>query len=120
VVARKPPVNFIVNNVKNCDTASVRLINVSSNADSYLWVLSNGMTSTAASPTFTLPPSNTPYTVQLIAYNQQGCKDSLTKANYISVNPPPIADFYINPSPTIISLNCKFITSRNQHHPNFL
>ena len=101
VVARKPNVNFIVNNVKNCDTASVRLINISSNADSYLWILSNGMTSTAASPTFTLPPSNTPYTVQLIAYNQQGCKDSLTKANYISVNPPPIADFYINPSPTI-------------------
>ena len=101
VVARKPTVNFIVNNLKNCDTASVRLINVSSNADSYLWVLSNGMTSTTASPTFTLPPSNTPYTVQLIAYNQQGCKDSLTKANYISVNPPPIADFYINPSPTI-------------------
>jgi gliding motility-associated-like protein len=101
VVARKPTVNFIVNNLKNCDTASVRLINVSSNADSYLWVLSNGMTSTAASPTFTLPPSNTPYTVQLIAYNQQGCKDSLTRPNYIRVIPPPAGDFYINPSPTI-------------------
>mgnify|MGYP000113645785 CR=1 FL=1 len=101
VVARKPTVNFIVNNTKNCDTASVRLINVSSNADSYLWVLSNGMTSTAASPTFTLPPSNTPYTVQLIAYNQQGCKDSLTRPNYIRVIPPPAGDFYINPSPTI-------------------
>ena len=101
IVARKPAVNFMASSAKHCDTSTIRLINTTSNADSYLWILSNGMTSTAQSPTFTLLPSNTPYTVQLIAYNQQGCSDSLTKPNYIRVLPPPVGDFYINPSPTI-------------------
>jgi gliding motility-associated-like protein len=59
------------------------------------------MTSSQTSPTFTLPPSSTPYTVQLIATNQQGCRDSLTKANYIRVIPRPVGDFYINPAATI-------------------
>ena len=101
IVARKPTVNFMVNNLRNCDTSTIRLINITSNADSFHWVLSNGMTSTLHTPTFTLLPSSTPYTVQLIAYNQQGCSDSLTKPNYIRVFPPPIGDFYINPAATI-------------------
>jgi hypothetical protein len=100
-VAQKPNVNFFVNNTKNCDTSSIQLINITANADNFLWVLSNGMTSTQTSPTFTLPPSSTPYTVQLIATNQQGCRDSLTKANYIRVIPRPVGDFYINPAATI-------------------
>ena len=107
-VALKPVVSFNVNNSKNCDTSRIHLINLTANADSYLWILSNGITSTGQSPFFTLPPSNTPYTVQLIAYNNEGCRDSLTKANYIKVFAPPVADFYINPAATISIPNYTF------------
>ena len=101
IVSQKPTVNFAANILKACDTGSIRLINMTINANSYLWVVNNGMTSTLLSPTFSLPPSSVPYTIQLIATNQQGCKDSLTKANYIKVDPRPVADFYINPAATI-------------------
>ena len=54
------------------------------------------------------PPSNTPYTIKLIASNTAGCKDSLSKPNYIRAIIPPYSDFYINPSPTILIPNYTF------------
>ena len=111
VVANKPIANFYADQVIACDTATIHLINLTSNADSYQWYISNGYTTTDPSPTVVLPPSNTLYTVTLVAYNAAGCKDSLIKANYIRSIIPPPADFQIDPGPvqTIPNYSFSFI-----------
>ncbi len=108
VVADKPIVDFIADNERVCDTALVRFTNLTSNADTYHWTFSNGQTSTDVSPTISFLPSNTPYTVQLVASNAAGCRDSLTKANYIRAFVRPDADFTILPSATISIPNYTF------------
>jgi PKD repeat protein len=108
VVSQKPTANFIANNVKNCDTSGVRLINLTANATSFLWTISNGYTTTETSPTIILNPSVTSYSVTLLAINEDGCRDSLTRANYIKVYVMPQADFTITPSPTIYIPNYTF------------
>jgi gliding motility-associated-like protein len=111
IVSQKPTANFIANNVKNCDTSGVRLINLTANATSFVWTINNGSTtinSTETSPTIILNPSPTPYTITLLALNAEGCKDSLTRANYIKVNPLPQGDFTITPSATIYIPNYTF------------
>ncbi len=107
-VANKPVVNFYADQVIACDTATIHLVNLTSNADNYLWHISNGYTTTDPSPTVVLPPSNTLYSVTLVAYNTAGCKDSLTKANYIRSIIPPPADFHIDPAATISIPNYSF------------
>ncbi|HNP54302.1 MAG TPA: PKD domain-containing protein, partial [Ferruginibacter sp.] len=101
IVGQKPIVDFDADNRRTCDTVTVHFINLTTFADSYQWVFSNGVRTNDPSPTITFPPSNTPYTVQLIASNNIGCRDSLTKANFIQSIVPPKADFQIDPSATI-------------------
>ncbi len=117
IVGQKPIVDFEADNQRTCDTAFVHFTNLTSFGDSYQWVFSNGIRTTDPSPTIAFPPSNTPYTVQLIATNTIGCKDSLTKPNYIRSIVPPKADFQINPSPVISIPNYTFsfinLTSNN-------
>jgi len=108
VVSQKPTANFIANNVKNCDTAGVRFINLTANATSFLWTVSNGFTTTETSPTITLNPSATAYSVTLLAINAEGCRDSITRANYIKVYALPQGDFTITPSSTIYIPNYTF------------
>ena len=97
-VSQRPAVSFVADNTRTCDTAIVRMINLTTNATQYYWTLNNGMTSTAVSPVFSLPPSATNYSVTLLAINGDGCRDSLTRANYINVIAPPPGDFTVTPS----------------------
>lgn len=119
-VARKPMVNFVASNARTCDTARIQLINLTTQADGYLWVLSNGFTSTELSPWVSLPPSNTPYTVQLVAFNNAGCRDSLTRPNYIRAIVPPRADFQVLPSMVIQIPNYSFsFTNLTPNNPYY-
>ena len=43
------------------------------------------------------------YSIELLAVSAQGCKDSLTLTNYVTVIPGPIAGFSYGPQPTTIS-----------------
>lgn len=43
------------------------------------------------------------YSVELLVISQQGCKDSITLSNYITVIPGPVAGFSAGPQPTTIS-----------------
>jgi gliding motility-associated-like protein len=97
-VSQRPTASFVADNTRTCDTAFVRMINLTTNATQYYWMLNNGMTSTAISPVFSLPPSATNYSVTLLAINGDGCRDSLTRANYINVIAPPPGDFTVTPS----------------------
>ncbi|MCB0699462.1 MAG: PKD domain-containing protein, partial [Chitinophagaceae bacterium] len=56
----------------------------------YLWDFGDGNTSTAASPSHTYT-QNGQYTITLIATNQFGCKDTLTRKGFVKIFP-----LYIN------------------------
>ena len=62
------------------------------NPISYLWDLGNGTQSILPNPsaTYFTPGS---YTIKLVVTNAAGLKDSITKTNYITVNPKPIVNF---------------------------
>ena len=100
-VATKPRVDFNVSDSVTCDTARIQFVNLTTGADSYRWSFSDGTTSTDAEPLKNFAPGAAAYSVKLVAYNQSGCSDSTIKANIITSIPPPIADFFISPSPQI-------------------
>lgn len=63
---------------------TVRFVNASSNATSYLWDFGyDNSQSTETSPDFVFPAQPGSYSVKLIAYNEEGCKDSITKIIFI-------------------------------------
>ncbi|MFZ4059407.1 MAG: PKD domain-containing protein, partial [Ferruginibacter sp.] len=107
-VSNKPVVNFSANNSTTCDSARVLFTNLTTNANTYLWTFSNGYSSSAQNPSYIFSPSNTPYTIKLVASNSDGCSDSLIKANLITAIIPPAADFVITPSAIISIPNYSF------------
>lgn len=100
-VSVKPVVRFAVSDSLTCDTARVQFINLSEGASNYRWSFSDGGSSNEVAPFRSFAPSQTPYSVKLVADNGLGCRDSLTRANLITAKVPPVADFFISPSPVI-------------------
>ncbi|MNK09044.1 PKD domain protein [compost metagenome] len=79
----KPEVNanfsFTPNSISAMDP-KVQFLNTSTNATSYLWDFDfEGQQSTETSPEFTFPTYVGAYSVKLVAYNDEGCKDSIIR-----------------------------------------
>ncbi len=90
----QPTANFGINNATQCFKGNIfALNNTSSNANTYTWNYSDGNSSTAASPSKSFA-TNGNYTIQLIAFSDNNCKDTIQKS--ITVNATPKADFTIN------------------------
>ncbi len=93
ITTQKPVPNFAAVDSFVCVGAPVCFIN-SSQATmpaTFNWNFGNGITSNSLSPCVTYSDTGT-YSVQLIVTDNQGCKDSLTKTNYIKAISPK-ADF---------------------------
>lgn len=72
------------------------------------WNLGNGDTSSIKNPAICYT-SEGRYSVSLIATSDKGCKDTLTRNNYITVYPLPTADFTFSPQPaTVQNMNILF------------
>ncbi|HXS36478.1 MAG TPA: PKD domain-containing protein, partial [Flavipsychrobacter sp.] len=81
-------VSFSAASTTSCKTPfSVSFTNSTTGASSYSWSFGDGSTSTTTSPTHSYTADGN-YTVKLIATTSFGCKDSLTKSNYINITPP--------------------------------
>jgi gliding motility-associated-like protein len=83
----KPAANFTTPVTSSCGapfTANFQNTTTGSGTISFLWSFGDGTTSTDLNPTKTYNAAGT-YTVRLIATNETGCKDTLTKTNYIRV-----------------------------------
>ncbi|MFT3936499.1 MAG: PKD domain-containing protein [Chitinophagaceae bacterium] len=88
VVNDKPVVDFIANPILRCLVPSpTTFTNNSPDYVSSSWTFGDGGTSTAANPVHTYTSFNT-YTVSLAITDSKGCKNSLTKTNYIVIYPP--------------------------------
>jgi gliding motility-associated-like protein len=58
------------------------------NPVSWFWDLGDGTTSTLQNPAHTYTGNDSNYTVKLVITDNVGCRDSVTKTNYISVRSP--------------------------------
>ncbi len=85
-VATKPSAAFSATPTALCPASPVTFSNSSTGATTYTWLYGNGGTSTATNPVYNGYTRGT-YTVMLIA-NNNGCRDTATRTNYITVYPP--------------------------------
>jgi len=92
VVNTYPPITpaFNVLPAPTCVPATLEFNNTSTNANSYFWDFGDGSTSTLANPTHTYAVPGL-YSVKLVACNSSGGCDSLTRIDYFTVKPSPMA-----------------------------
>lgn len=89
-----PLADFIADTVV-CPGEPVVFDNQSSGANTYQWLFGDGGSTGAENPSHTYIGSGA-YGVTLIAtHTVSGCKDTITKMNYIYVD-TPVADFFVN------------------------
>lgn len=87
-VIAKPVAVFNAPDTANCKAPfTVAFNNQSTGAASYAWDFGDGGTSTLQSPSHTYNSTGN-YTVKLVITNSNGCKDSLTRTNYINIIRP--------------------------------
>ena len=109
-VYEKPTADFSVDTAIFCHPYCVNFSDLSSsnttNIIAWEWDLGNGeMNNSSAPATCYTNESNTQtqyYTPTLIVENSYGCFDTITKNNFITVWPLPLADFDAQPQPTDI------------------
>jgi YHS domain-containing protein len=70
-----------------CETDSASFVNLSQNADSFLWKFGDGQISTQKSPKHFYHGSGTFSNATLVARNSNGCADSITKQYIMNSNP---------------------------------
>ncbi|MDX1905652.1 MAG: PKD domain-containing protein [Bacteroidia bacterium] len=96
-VLEVPVVNFIADQRRGCAPAMIRFTDLSTSPYlkvSWFWDFGDGNTSTSPAPVHTyLADGN--YTVKLIVTDLNGCRDSLTRTNYIRLS-HPVANFSLD------------------------
>jgi gliding motility-associated-like protein len=77
-----------------CPTSNVQFTNESVGRElGYLWHFGNGVTSTDKDPIYSYGGNDATYDVKLVITDRGGCKDSVTKAGYITtLKPVPAFD----------------------------
>ena len=101
-----PVVTFSGTNLVGCEDLCVPFTNSSTissgSISTWAWTFGDGGTSTSQNPgtyCYTTPGT---YSVTLVATSAAGCTTTTTLANYITVNPNPLAGFTVGPQPTTI------------------
>src|SRR5690606_885775 len=112
-VTQGPIVQFTANNQMSCNTPfTVNFTNSTVGAASYVWDFGDGSpTSTVANPSHTYTSFGN-YTVTLVATAANGCKDTLTIPNYISVYQPTLT-ILANPPSGCVPASISFTASIN-------
>lgn len=110
----QPIVSFTADNVENCSPLNVNFTSNITFTDglphnddvilTYEWIITDAYGNTAATsnqanPSFSLQDAGV-YTVYLHVVTQNGCADSNTRVDYLTVYAQPISDFVSNPERT--------------------
>lgn len=93
----KPTADFTVSDQAACLKTSISFTNMSTASTAWLWLFGDGDTSTLSRPVHTYTTSGL-YTVKLVASDAFGCTDTMTKVDYITINPLPTASFAMDDS----------------------
>jgi gliding motility-associated-like protein len=113
IVISPPKANFTAVPREGCIPLPVAFTSVStSTADpitSYKWTFGDGNgTTTGSTTTNNTYTSAGYYTVKLVITTASGCKDSLTRINYVKAGVPPKADFKIVDSTLCYGVSAQF------------
>ena len=87
-INQNPKADFSISGT--CITSISNFINLSTNAQTYAWTFGDGTTSIAKDPAHTYPEAIS-YNVRLIAKNNLGCNDTMTRL--LPIDPLPVANF---------------------------
>jgi PKD repeat protein len=90
-----PVVNFTPSGILGCEEYAVTFSNETQDGISYVWLFTDGTTSTDSTPTHIFQDSGV-YGITLIATSYATCSDTLVRPNLITVNPSPQSDFSYN------------------------
>jgi len=90
-----PDVSFVADNESGCGPLCVNFTNTTS-AINAVWDLGNGNSSFTNNPTNCYTETGS-YNVSLTITDNNGCSNTLTKNNFITVHPDPAAHFIFNP-----------------------
>ena len=97
VIISKPFAYYTATNLVTCPGKIVNFGNASTGANlTYLWSFGDGTDSVAFRPAYTYLADGI-YTTRLIVTDRYGCKDTMTRVNYVSIQSPK-ADFIMSDS----------------------
>jgi gliding motility-associated-like protein len=104
IVAPLPIPLISVDNDKKCEPATFVLTNETdpTMVNSVYWEFSDGQIYLDQSEIYTSEMSAGLYNIQIVVTSPQGCIDSTTFYNFLTVHPKPIADFNHNPNPVLM------------------
>lgn len=102
IVNALPEVTFTSSEItQGCGPLCINFTNTSSDSQSQTWNFGNGATSTGTMPTYCYNQPGS-YNVSLTVTGNNGCLNTLTKNNYVTVYPDPVAAFISTPQPATI------------------
>ncbi len=96
-----PIVNFSSDVTAGCKPLCVNFTNTSPMSHSQVWNFGDGGNSAQTNPLYCYNQTGS-YSVTLIITDNNGCSNSLTQNNYITVHPDPVASFTATPQPATI------------------
>ena len=96
IVNQLPVIDFTSDIIDGCEPIVVEFTNTSPSVVTSSWNLGNG-TSTSNAPFTNNYDSVGSYDVSVTITDTNGCTTSLTRVDYITVHPNPVADFEANP-----------------------
>ncbi len=102
VVVRKPTAAFNTTVTTICRHRGIRFNNTTAGTFTSLWLFGDGDTSSATNPTHFFHSAGD-FTVKLVVTDVGGCRDTLTKTNYIHVKPLPVPAFTMDDSFSVCS-----------------
>ncbi len=115
-VTDKPKASFKVGNISSSGCGiptTVTFINTSNGAVTYKWFFGDGGNSTDGNPTYIYTKGGF-FSVTLIAFNSNGCSDTVTVNDLIKLGPPQITNFEGLPfqgcAPVTINFKADIIT----------
>ena len=98
ILSRPSAAFSIVGSGTYCQTpATVQFTNNTVNATGYQWFFGDGTSTTTQNPTHTYTDTGH-YTITLVAFNANGCSDTLVQQNLVYILPPHIVSLTATPS----------------------
>ncbi len=103
-----PVILFTSDKVEGCGPLCVTFTNTTSNTQMLAWDLGNGNNSNQQLTTNCYTTAGQ-YPATLSVTDNNGCSNTLTQNNYITVHPDPVASFAMNPNPANTNSTINFI-----------
>lgn len=108
-----PTINFGADTLQGCEPLCVTFNNTTPNIQSLTWSFGDNTTSSLSNPRHCYSQFGN-YNITLVVTDNNGCSNSLTKVNYITVHPSPVAAFSTSSNSVAINDAVSFFNHSTQ------